>query len=128
MFIQKNKEVLLMKIEKISEKMIYSDATFTKRLIFNEEKVLNFALNLKPGQEIPPHIHENSDLVLYVITGGGELTVDGKSQNITTGDVIYCVGEEEFSLKNNTDENSSCFVVLAPRPIPKIYADEIKEQ
>lgn len=114
-----------MKIEKIAERIIYSDATFTKRVLFSEEKVLNFVLNMKPGQVIPPHQHEDSDLILHVLTGGVELTVDGKVQNITAGDVIYCEGKETFSLKNNTNENMSCFVVLAPRPSLKIYADEI---
>jgi len=117
-----------MKIEKISDRIVYNDSTFTKRLLFNEEKVLNFMLNLKPDQEIPPHTHEESDLILHVLVGGGELTVDGNVQNVTQGDVVYCVGKEVFSLKNNTNENLSCFVVIAPRPIPKIYADEIKEQ
>ena len=114
-----------MKIEKISEKMVYSQDTFTKRVLFSEEKVLNFVLNLMPGQQIPPHKHEDSDLILHVVTGGGDLTVDGKTQNLTTGDVIYCVGEEEFSLKNNTTENLSCFIVITPRPVPKIYSEEI---
>jgi len=115
-----------MKIEKISDKLVYSESTFTKRVLFSEEKVLNFLLNMMPGQEIPPHHHENSDLILHVIAGAGELTVDGVIQNINVGDVIYCVGEERFSLKNNTNDNLSCFVVLAPRPVPKIYAEEIQ--
>ncbi len=114
-----------MKIEKIADKMVYSEETFTKRVLFSEKKVLNFVLNLKSGQELPPHHHEDSDLTLLVIIGGGTLTVDGKDQKITEGDVIYCVGEEEFSLKNDTEDNLSCFVTLAPRPVPKIYADEI---
>jgi len=117
-----------MKLEKIKERMVYSDATFTKRLLFSEEKVLNFVLNLKPGQVLPPHQHEDSDLILYVVTGGGELTVDDNKQDIAEGDVIYCVGKELFSINNNTNTNLSCFVVLAPRPEPKIYAEEINEK
>jgi len=117
-----------MKIEKISDRIVYSDSTFTKRLLFNEEKVLNFMLNFKPGQELPPHTHEESDLVLHVLKGSGELEVDGKVQSISEGDVVYCEGNEVFSMKNNTEDNLSCFVIIAPRPIPKIYADEIKEQ
>lgn len=113
-----------MKLEKIADKIVYLDNTFTKRVLFNEEKVLTFVLNLKNGQELPPHQHEESDLVLHVIAGKGELTVDGKVSNIEVGDVIYCVGEEMFSLKNNSNENMSCFVVIAPRPSPKAYANE----
>lgn len=108
--------------------MVYSESTFTKRVLFSEEKVLNFVLNLMPGQSIPPHKHEDSDLILHVITGGGELTVNGETQDVVMGDVLYCVGEDEFSLRNNTNENLSCFIVLTPRPIPKIYADEIHSE
>lgn len=117
-----------MKIEKIAERILYSDSTFTKRVLFSEEKVLSFVLNMGPGQEIPPHHHEDSDLILHVLTGSAALTVDGKVQKITGGDVIYCEGQEVFSLKNDTAENMSAFVVLAPRPGLKIYADEIGNQ
>lgn len=117
-----------MKIEKIVERIVYSDSTFTKRVLFSEEKVLNFVLNMRSGQEIPPHQHEDSDLILHVMAGGAELTVDGKIQDIVAGDVIYCEGHETFSLKNNTWVDMSCFVVLAPRPGLKIYADEIGNQ
>ena len=114
-----------MKLEKVSDKMVYMDNTFTKRTLFNEEKVLAFILNLKAGQEIPPHKHEDSDLILHVITGKGELNVDDKITNITVGDVVYCEGKETFSLKNNSNEDTSCFVVLAPRPQVKEYSKEI---
>ncbi|MBC2579799.1 cupin domain-containing protein [Clostridium sp. DJ247] len=114
-----------MKLEKIADKVAFLDNTFTKRTLFNEEKILSFILNLKSGQEIPPHQHEKSDLVLHVLTGKGELTVDGEVSSITSGDVVYCEGKETFSLKSNTDENMSCFVVLAPRPSPSAYAKEI---
>lgn len=61
---------------------------------------------------------------MHVLTGGTELTVDNHTQVITTGDVIHCVGNEVFSMKNNTNENLSCFVVIAPRPTAKAYAQE----
>lgn len=114
-----------MKIQSINDKLVYSDKTVTKRLLFSEEKVLNFVLNLMPGQEVPPHTHENSDLVVHVIAGSGEITADKDVKRVATGDVIYCTGEELFSLKNDKDENLSCFVVITPRPKPEIYAKEV---
>ncbi|SHI74128.1 Cupin domain protein [Geosporobacter subterraneus DSM 17957] len=107
---------------------MYLDSTFTKRVLFSEEKVSNFVLNTRSGQQIPPHQHEDIDLILHVLKGGAELTVDGKTQENAAGDVIYCKGHETFSLKNNTCSDMSCFVVLAPRPGPKIYVDEIGNQ
>lgn len=114
-----------MKIEKISEKIAFMESTFTKRILFSEDKVLSFVLNLMPGQEIPPHNHEESDLIIHVLSGGAELNVDGVVNQLKEGDVVHCLGKELFAIKNNTNENTSCFVVLAPRPGMKLYAQEL---
>ncbi|QGU96329.1 cupin domain-containing protein [Clostridium bovifaecis] len=117
-----------MKIAKVKEKMEYLPNSITKRVLFSEEKVLNFVLNLMPGQEIPPHQHENSDLILYVLEGAGKLTIDEKKQDIIEGDVVYCTGEEMLSLVNNKDNNLSCFVVITPRPGLHAYSKEVGEK
>ena len=113
-----------MKIEKISEKIVYSNDKLTKKVIFNEDKVLNFVLNFRPGQGVPPHNHEQSDLIIHVLVGQGEMGVDGKSHKITQGDVIHCKGTEVFSLSNTGDKDMSCFVILAPNPSP-MYSKEV---
>ncbi len=116
-----------MKLQNIKDKIVYSEKSVTKRLLFSEDKVLNFVLNLVPGQEVPPHTHENSDLVVYVIAGAGEVTSDGNAQEVAVGDVVYFTGEELFSMKNNKDENLSCFVVITPRPKLEAYSKEVGE-
>ncbi len=113
-----------MKIENLSSKIVYSDKTFTKRVVFNEDKVLNFILNMKPGQALPPHTHESSDLVLHVLTGNGEVTVDGINQTVSEGDVLYLKGEEVFSMKNTGDKDMSAFVIITPNP-SAIYSKEV---
>ncbi|WP_315065763.1 cupin domain-containing protein [uncultured Clostridium sp.] len=113
-----------MKIEKILEKIAYSEEKFTKRVLFNEDRVLNFVLNFKLGQGVPPHNHEQSDLIVHVLVGEGELGVDGNLHKIVQGDVIYCKGTEVFSLKNTGDKDMSCFVILAPNP-SAIYSKEV---
>ncbi|OPJ62153.1 cupin domain-containing protein [Clostridium oryzae] len=113
-----------MKIEKLLDKIIYNDEKLTKKVFFNEDKVLNFVLNFKPGQGVPPHNHEQSDLIIHVLAGGGELVVDGNINNVAAGDVIYCKGTEVFSLQNTGSENMSCFVILAPNP-SAIYSKEV---
>ena len=105
-----------MKIEKISDKIIYTNDKLTKRIIFNETRILNFVLNFRPGQGVPPHNHEQSDLIIHVLIGQGEMGVDGINHKITQGDVIHCKGTEVFSLINTGDKDMSCFVILAPNP------------
>lgn len=118
-----NEGVKSMKIEKISEKIVYSEEKFTKRVLFNEDRILNFVLNFKPGQGVPPHNHEQSDSIVHVLGGEGELGVDGNLHKIIQGDVIHCKGTEVFSLKNTGDKDMSCFVILSPNP----YANYSKE-
>ena len=113
-----------MKLEKISEKIIYSDEKLTKRIIFDESRVLNFVLNFRPGQGVPPHNHEQSDLIIHVLIGQGEMSVDNNMHKITQGDVIHCKGTEVFSLTNTGDKDMSCFVILAPNPSP-MYSKEV---
>jgi quercetin dioxygenase-like cupin family protein len=113
-----------MKIEKISEKMIYMDDTLTKRVLFSENKVLNFVLNFRPGQGVPTHNHEMSDMIIHVLVGEGEMVVEGKLSKVVQGDVIYCKGTEMFSLKNTGSKDMSCFVLLAPNP-SEAYSKEI---
>ncbi len=105
-----------MKIEKISDKIMYNDESSTKKIIYKEDKILNFVLNFRPGQGVPPHNHEQSDLLIHVLCGDGEMTVDESLNKITQGDEIHCKGEEVFSIKNTGNDDMSLFVVLAPNP------------
>lgn len=118
------KEESIIIIEKIADKIVYMDNTLTKRILFNETRVLNFVLNFRPGQGVPPHNHEESDLIIHVLTGEGEMVVDGKTNRVVEGDVIYCKGSEVFSITNTGAADMSCFVILAPNPSP-MYSKEI---
>lgn len=113
-----------MKLEKLASKIVYTDDSLTKRVIFSEDRVLSFVLNFRPGQGVPPHNHEESDLLIHVLAGEGEMVVDGKSQKVVQGDVIHCYGKEIFSIKNTGYKDMSCFVVLAPNP-SAIYSKEV---
>lgn len=113
-----------MKIEKISNKIVFSDKSITKRVLFAEDKVLNFILNLKPGQGLPDHTHENSDLILHILSGEGEATVDKNTDKVSEGDVLYMKGEELFSLRNTGNTDMSCFVIITPNP-SAIYSKEV---
>jgi quercetin dioxygenase-like cupin family protein len=101
-----------MRLENIEAFKIYSERGFTKKDILNENKALAFTLNLKPGQDVHPHRHGESALIIHVLTGVGVLTGDDTSKEVKAGDVIYCDGQELFSLKNISEENMSCFAVL----------------
>lgn len=114
-----------MKLEKLSSKLVYSSDNFTKKIVFDEdEKVLNFILNFKPGQGVGNHQHDDSNLVIHVLCGKGEMTINDSPTDVVKDDIIYCTGDEFFSMKNIGDENLSLFVIIAPNKNPD-FAKEI---
>ena len=101
-----------MKLEQIENYFVFSEEKFTKKDMLNEEKALVFTLNLLPGQEIPPHRHGESGLIIHVLNGTGELIINNEITSISAGTVIYCSGDELFAMKNTSSENLNCFAIL----------------
>lgn len=93
-------------------------------MIFKKEESTAFVLNFMPGQALPSHKHPGTGLYLLVLQGGGTLTVDGTDTALNKGDVIFCDGDETFSFKNTTGEQTSCYVMLNKIPEEK-YAQDI---
>lgn len=76
--------------------------------------MFNFALNFKPGQGVPPHQHDDSDLIVHVLFEEGELQLYNKVAKVGKGDVFYCEGNEFFSIKNIGNDEMPLFAILAP--------------
>lgn len=113
-----------MEVKNIKDSIVFNDSTFTKRTLFAVEDILCFVLNMKPGQSLPMHKHENSTLVLHVLSGKGEAKVNQETAVLETGAVLYAKGEDDFSIPTVTEE-MSIFVTLSPNPSNAIYSKGI---
>ncbi len=91
-----------------------STAGFTKRMIHQSANGLVFTLNFQPGQTLPAHTHDQSEIVVTVLASEGQATVDGRVQPLRTGTVVQCNGNESFSVQNTGTSALSLLVFLAP--------------
>ena len=91
-----------------------SAAGFTKRMVHQTPNALVFVLNFEPGQTLPAHTHADSQVVLTVMAGEGQATVDGRVQPMRPGTLLQCDGAETLSVENTGASRLSLLVFLYP--------------
>lgn len=104
--------------------MVFNENQFTKRIVFEDDEVLSFVLNFKPGQTLPVHQHENSAVTIYVIQGKGEAQVGEEMQKLQKGSALLAKGKEPFGIPK-VEEDLSLFVTITPKPNNTKYSQEI---
>jgi mannose-6-phosphate isomerase-like protein (cupin superfamily) len=115
---------IYMEVKNIKDSIVFNDSTFTKRTLYATDDILCFILNMKPGQQLPAHTHENSTLILHVLSGSGEVKINDEVVALEIGTVLNAKGEDEFSIPKVT-ENMSIFVNLCPNPSNALYSKSL---
>ncbi|WP_312475945.1 cupin domain-containing protein [Neobacillus sp.] len=104
--------------------MEYSEERFTKRIIYKKGETTAFVLNFLPGQELPTHKHQGTEVYLYVVTGSGTIIINGTDTEASEADLIHVSSDEEMAFKNSGSEPVSLYVVLSKIPSEQ-YAKNI---
>lgn len=113
-----------MDIKNINDSVVFSETTFTKRILYADRQVLSFVLNLKAGQTLPSHNHEKSTLVLNVLEGKGEIRINNEVERLEKGVFLSAKGEDEFEIPR-VIEDMSLLVTISPNPSNELYAKEL---
>ena len=71
-------------------------------------------LSIEPGVEIPIHTHDTQADSIYVLEGKGEAFINGKWQEISSGDYIMVPPQEEHGVRNTGSAPLKLFIVHAP--------------
>lgn len=74
-------------------------------------------IRLGPGQELPPHRHGSSDLMLYAVEGAGTLTTDDGPVAFGSGSLAFYRGDEELRVQNTGTAGLTLLAFLTP-PFP----------
>lgn len=112
-----------MEKKNVQESIVFSDKTLTKRILFADDNVLAFMLNLKAGQTLPAHRHEHSTVVLHTLSGSADLRINDEVQPIGPGSVVQAKGEDDFEIPKVT-EDISLYVTIGPNPANHLYSKE----
>lgn len=113
-----------MDVKNLNDVIAFSDKGMTKNIVFNTSDVLCFVLSLAPGQQIPQHRHEQSDLLLTVLKGKGQARVNGRLVSLALGTILHVEGDEDFAVPV-VEDNLSLLATLSPNPENPEYSSEV---
>ena len=71
-------------------------------------------LDGEAGGEIPRHTHEGSEEILYVLSGGGELTVGSEKIRFGAEQAIHLPADQPHAIKFHGDERTVLLQIYAP--------------
>ncbi|WP_408956551.1 cupin domain-containing protein [Natroniella sp. ANB-PHB2] len=110
---------------KISDYIVEPKGKVAKRMIYKDENVISFILNISKGESLPNHTHFDSTVLLQVIQGSANLKVDDKTSPIQENDLIQLDGPESMSVENNDNEILILYVTISPAPPSEKYSVDV---
>jgi quercetin dioxygenase-like cupin family protein len=75
------------------------------------------------GGVVPPHSHEHTEQVMYVLEGSLEMTVGSETRELGEGDVVVVNRGVEHSLRS--DAGCAFFEALSPVPLDHVPDREL---
>lgn len=82
--------------------------------VFDEHRPRTVRLELDADQRVPRHTHPGMDVVLHVLSGELELTLDDEVHDLESGQLVRFSGDREVS--PYAPEPCTAVVVFAPAP------------
>jgi quercetin dioxygenase-like cupin family protein len=103
------------KITRIQDAVGYDPARFVARPLLEGDQCNVRIIRLSPGQVLPPHRHGQSDLMLFVVEGQGELETPDGAQPFGAGALAFYRGDEELRVRNAGTEGVTMLAFLSPK-------------
>jgi quercetin dioxygenase-like cupin family protein len=104
-----------MKRVNLDEIEAYDDRRFLRPEVLEGERSRTLLLCLRPGQSVPAHRHEGFEIVLNVLRGEADLTLDSEQVTLRAGDVVLVDGANDFAPANSGEGNFSMLITLVKK-------------
>lgn len=105
--------------------MVYPENKISKRMIYKDDLVAGFVLNIAKGAVLPDHTHFDCTVLIQVLKGSADAKVDKEPLFIEAGDLIQVEGREKISVTNTGSETLSLYVTLSPNPPSEEYTTDL---
>ena len=75
-------------------------------------------LSLAPGAQVPIH-RDATEEYIYIVSGSGQITIDGKTSQVNAGTTIYMPAKAKVSFKNGDQPLVAIQIFAGPSPAAK---------
>lgn len=101
-----------MHIENINDKAM-QNTTF-RTVLANSKHTQVVIMDVKPGEDIGLEVHPNEDQVLYLLSGKGEVLLNGQKSNFNPGDCVLVPAGTEHNFTTVGDEPMKIITTYSP--------------
>ena len=108
----------------IEDYIIAPQESVAKRVVYKDENILAFVLNIAPRKSLPEHTHLKTTLLIQVLDGEGIINVDGSPISVGKNHLIKLDGQEEMSVDNTGEEDLVLYVSISPQPQSERYSKD----
>jgi quercetin dioxygenase-like cupin family protein len=79
------------------------------------EQVLLCKVRYEPGKQVPWHVHDDAEQVMFIVDGGVEMTIEDETKTLGAGDVVVVNRGKHHKVFS---ENGVTYIeALAPVPL-----------
>ena len=117
-------DILLQKFQ-LEYYIIKPEVKISKRMVYKDDKVIAFVLNIASSESLPRHTHFQSTVLIKVIQGEGQLLVNSEKVPIQSNELIQLDGPESMSIDNTGDDHLVLYVTISPAPPEEKFAVDV---
>lgn len=103
-----------MDLTSLADAPAYDPDTLVARPFLDGAKMNARIIRLSPGQDLPPHTHGESELMIYAVEGEGTLSTDDGPVPFPAGSLVVLRGDEELRMSNAGDTGLTMLAFLSP--------------
>lgn len=108
----------------IKDYLVEPENKIAKRVIYKNDNVLAFVLNIAPGESLPDHTHFESTLLIQVLNGSAVIHADENKNEVTKDDLTKIEGQEVLSIDNVGNDILELYVTISPNPPAEKYSKD----
>jgi mannose-6-phosphate isomerase-like protein (cupin superfamily) len=90
------------------------DNTFFRRVVDTGKYTQAVIMSIPPGGEIGEEVHPDTDQVLFLVQGRGEVILDGKASPYEAGDLVLVAAGTKHNFVNKGREDLKIITTYSP--------------